>query len=166
MKWRDFLGEWGVSRLQLKLGLVEAEFVARDVDRQAAWELYIELATRVSTQLLPDAQGSDKQALSSIYSLFPATREILKRHGPSAQNFARIAIAVLNLVLRPFLTRWHLQFEGAAMPDPSAVAQFRQELAAMRVDLREYANVLARIADVEELTLSGTQGASVPRRAG
>ena len=152
MKWRDLLGEWGVSKLQLKLGFVEAEFVAQDVDRNAAWELYVELATRVSTQPLPAAQGSEKQALNSIYSLFPTTREILKHHGPSAQNFARVAIAVLNVVLRPFLTRWHVEFERTNTLDEATCKQFRLELAAMGADLMEYAHVLARIADVEQLT--------------
>lgn len=152
MRWRDLLGEWGVSRLQLKLGFVEAEFVAQEIDRRAAWELFVELATRVSTQSLPDMQGSEKQSLSSLYALFPTTREILKHHGPSAQNSARIAIAVLNVVLRPFLTRWHAKFERGDPLDELTCKQFRQELALMRVDLLEYANVLARVADVEQLT--------------
>jgi hypothetical protein len=151
MKWRDLLGEWGVSKLQLKLGFVEAEFAPQDVDRQAAWELYVELATRVSTQRLLDAEGSEKQALSSVYSLFPTTREILKKHGPSAQNFARVAIAVLNVVLRPFLTRWHLEFERGTALDEATAKRFRDELAAVRGDLFEYTKVLAAIADVEQL---------------
>jgi hypothetical protein len=151
MKWRDLLGEWGVSKLQLKLGFIEAQFAAQDVDRLAAWELYVELATRVSTQPLSKAEGSEKQALSSIYSLFPTTREILKKHGPSAQNFARVAIAVLNVVLRPFLTRWHLELERGVALDAATAKRFRDELAGVRADLFEYANVLARIADVERL---------------
>jgi hypothetical protein len=151
MKWRDLLGEWGIAKLHLKLGFVEAEFAAQDAERNAAWELFIELATRISTQHLPDEVGSEKQALSSIYSIFPTTREILKSHGPSAQNFARVAIAVLNVVLRPFLTRWHVEFEKASTLGPEKLKQFRTELGMVRTDLVEYANVLARIANVEEL---------------
>ena len=151
MKWRDLLGEWGLSKLQLKAGFVEAEFVPRDMDRDAAWQLYVELATRVSTQTLAAGQGSDKQAMASIYSLFPTTRAILKSCGPSAQNFARVAIAVLNVVLRPFLTRWHVRLDSDTPLSATDAALFRSELEAIRCDLREYAQVLASIADVEAL---------------
>ena len=60
MKWRDLLTNWGLTKLQLKAGFVEAEFAPQDADRNAAWELYIELATRVSTQPLPPDEGVEK----------------------------------------------------------------------------------------------------------
>ncbi|GAB2863002.1 hypothetical protein GCM10027277_34550 [Pseudoduganella ginsengisoli] len=151
MKWRDMLGEWGLSKLQLKLGFIEGEFLAQDNDRLAAWELYIELVTRVSLQRLPDEEGSEKQALQSIYMLFPTTREILKRHGPSAQRFARVAIATLNVILRPFLTRWHTEFDHCSHLEKNKSVQFRSELASLQDDLTEYGKLLARISDIEDL---------------
>ena len=45
--------------------------------------MYIELATRISTQALKDDEGILREALSSLHDLFPITREILKRHGPT-----------------------------------------------------------------------------------
>jgi len=101
MQWRDVLAEWGLTKLQLNAGFVSAEFGPQDADRNTAWELYVELATRISTQPLPADQGVDRQALASLYSLFQTTREIMKRHGPSAKSFARIGIAVLNRCFAP-----------------------------------------------------------------
>lgn len=151
MKWRDVLAEWGVNKLQLKLGFLEMEFGPQDADRNAAWELYVELATRISTQPLPAGQGTDKQALASLYSLFQTTRDIMKRHGPSAKNFSRIGIAVLNRVLRPFLTLWHAEFDTGRPLDEATSKEFRRQLEGMRLDMLELARVLAVIADVEEL---------------
>lgn len=146
MKWRDLLTNWGLTKLQLKAGFVEAEFAPQDADRNAAWELYIELATRISTQPLPPDEGVEKTALASLHSLFASTRDILKRHGPGASRFAPVAIAVLNDILRPFLTRWHADFEAGRTFDDAEVALFRKQLEMLRQDLLEYSDLLARIA--------------------
>lgn len=151
MQWRDLLAEWGVSKLQLKLGFLDMEFVPQDADRNAAWELYVELATRTSTQQLPLGLGDDGKALASLYSLFQTTREIMKKHGPGAINFTRIGIAVLNHVLRPFLTRWHGVINAENKPSSTTQDEFRKQLELMRQDMLQYARVLAKIADVEEL---------------
>jgi hypothetical protein len=52
MKRRDFLEKWGLSSLKINLGFLAGEFAPRDPDRAAAWELYIKLLTRVTTQTL------------------------------------------------------------------------------------------------------------------
>lgn len=152
MKWRDLFADWGLNKLQLKAGFLTAEFSPQDADRNAAWELYVELATRISTQPLPGDQGVDKQAFASLYSLFQTTRDIMKRHGPAAKNFTRIGIAVLNRVLRPFLTRWHGIIDTEPPPSADTSRDFRRQLEELRVDMLGYASVLARIADVEDLT--------------
>lgn len=151
MQWRDVLAEWGVNKLQLKLGFLDMEFVPQDADRKAAWELYVELATRISTQPLPPGLGDDGKALDSLYSLFQTTREIMKVHGPGAIHFTRIGIAVLNRVLRPFLARWHGVINAENKPSPATQDEFRKQLEQVRLDMLQYARVLARVADVEEL---------------
>ena len=151
MQWRDVLAEWGVNKLQLKLGFLDMEFVPQDDDRNAAWELYVELATRISTQPLPSGLGADAKALVSLYSLFQTTRDIMKRHGPGAIHFTRIGIAVLNRVLRPFLTRWHGVINAENKPSSATQDEFRKQLELVRLDMLQYARVLAKIADVEEL---------------
>ena len=51
MKRRDFLEKWGLSSLKINLGFLETEFEPKDPDRAAAWELYVELLTRITTAL-------------------------------------------------------------------------------------------------------------------
>lgn len=62
MKRRDFLAEWGLSSLKIKLGFLEGEFAPQDADRSAAWELYVELLTRVTTQALKPEDGDETVA--------------------------------------------------------------------------------------------------------
>lgn len=152
MKRRDFLEKWGLSGLKINLGFLEGEFAPRDPDRAAAWELYVELLTRIATQQLPPGAGDEKTALDSVYALFPLTREILRRHGPGCGEFAKLAIPVLNQVLRPFTARWHRRALAGAFADAAGCREFRAELAALQIQLRNYTRALADLAQVEDLT--------------
>jgi hypothetical protein len=152
MKRRDFLEKWGLSGLKINLGFLEGEFAPRDPDRAAAWELYVELLTRITTQRLPPEDGDEKTALDSVYALFPLTREILRRHGPGCGEFAKLAIPVLNQVLRPFTARWHRRALAGAFEDAARCREFRAELAALQTQLRNYTRALADMAQVEDLT--------------
>jgi len=65
-------------------------------------------------------EGFLREALTFLDSLFGTTRQILRRFGPAVARpkadrelfFARIAVAVLNLVLRPFPAQWHRVLAG------------------------------------------------------
>lgn len=154
MKWRDLLADWGVAKLQLSAGFLDLEFAPTDHERRAAWDLYVELATRVSTQTLDDAEGVDAAALSSLHALFGVTRGVLKQYGPGAHHFARVAIAVLNQVLRPFLSRWHGRLDDKGQLPESERAAFRAELREVQRQLTgNYVRVLATLADVEALEI-------------
>lgn len=150
MKWRDLLADWGLTKLQLSAGFLDLEFAPTDHERRAAWDLYVELATRVATQPLADEDGADGAALSSLHALFGVTRGVLKQYGPGAQNFARVAVAVLNEVLRPFLSRWHPRLDAQGrVPEPERAA-FRAELREVQRQLNhDYARVLAALAQVK-----------------
>jgi hypothetical protein len=152
MKRRDFLEQWGLSSLKLKLPFLEGEFKPQDPDRAAAWELYVELLSRVTTQRLLPQDGDEKAALDSVFALFPLTRDILKRHGAGCTEFAKIAIPVLNQVIRPFTARWHRQSLQVAFEDASRCAAFRHDLAQLQPQLRAYTQALASLAQVEDLT--------------
>ena len=123
-----------------------------DDDQAAAWELYIEMLTRIVTQPLPSEHGDEQTALDSVYSLFPTTREILRRQGRGTLQFGKVAIPVLNQVVRPFTAKWHRESLTDAFNDVEKRQQFRQELANLRQDLRNYNRMLAEIAGVEDLT--------------
>ena len=150
MKLRDFLEQWGLGSLKIKLGFLEGEFKPDDPDRQAAWELYVELLTRVTTQHLDPLDGDEPSALDSIHQLFPLTREILRRYGSGAGAFAKVAIPVLNQVIRPFTAKWHRLMMENAFRDPSQRSEFRAELAELQKLLRAYTRALGALANVEE----------------
>ena len=121
-------------------------------DKDAAWELYIEMLTRIVTQPLPSEAGDEQTALDSVYSLFPTTREILRRRGRSTIQFSKVAIPVLNQVVRPFTAEWHRKSIADAFDDHDQRAEFRDSLEALQVELRNYNRLLANIAGVEDLT--------------
>jgi hypothetical protein len=146
------LEKWGLSSLKINLGFLEGEFQPRDPDRAAAWELYVELLTRITTQYLPPEDGDEKTALDSVHTLFPLTREILRRHGTGCGEFAKLAIPVLNQVIRPFTAKWHPLSLAGAFKKPAHCAEFRRELAALQLKLRNYCKALADMAQVEDLT--------------
>jgi hypothetical protein len=152
MKRRDFLEQWGISGLKLSLPFIDAEFSPRDPDRAAAWELYVELLTRITTQPLPVEHGDEKAAIDSVHALFPLTRDILKRHGSGAGEFAKLAIPVLNQIVRPFTAKWHRATLAGAFQDAARRAEFRAELTTLQATLRNYTRALASLAEVEDLT--------------
>lgn len=151
MKRGDFLQKWGLSSLKLKLGFMEGEFSPSDPDKAAAWELYVELLTRITTQNLPVDQGDEKTALDSVFAIFPLTREILRKHGPS-NEFAKLAIPVLNQIVRPFTAKWHKLSLNGVFADEGQCQTFRAELSALQPKLRHYTQALAAMAGVEDLT--------------
>ena len=50
MKIQDWFENWGITGLKLKAGFLEMNWEPQPDEQQAAWELYVELVTRVATQ--------------------------------------------------------------------------------------------------------------------
>ncbi|MEH1786501.1 MAG: hypothetical protein V7L23_13180 [Nostoc sp.] len=150
------------------IGEIEGSWQPDENDEKAAWELYVELITRISIVKLKPDEGLLREALSSLYSVFASTREILKKYGASIArsknespiSFGYLAIAVLNTVLRPVLAKWHpllLDYESKKPQDMSPVEheklwnrnqELRTELNQVRHILVEYAEILAEVAKV------------------
>jgi hypothetical protein len=164
------------GEVQIKLsipfiGEVSGSWVPDDAERQAAWELYIELITRIAVVPLGAGEGMLREALTSLHSMFSVTREILRRHGPGIAprdeekrlSVAYLAVAVLNGWLRPLLTAWHprLRSHEAAKPaDLTAewwedrwecAEQLRQEIERVRSGLIDYARQLGNVAKIASL---------------
>ncbi len=150
MKWRDWLTNWGMSSLKVSTPFLDMEFEPQDDDRRAAWELYIELLTRIATQRIFDQDGDEKTALDSIFSLFPNSREIIKKYGPGSQEFTKLAIIVLNQIVRPFTAKWHALSLQDAFDDPGKCRKFRQELSILQDRLLVYTRMLGDMAGVEK----------------
>ncbi len=152
MKILNFLEKSGMSSLKINLSVLQAEWNPKVADKNAAWALYIELLTRIITQPLPAEHGDEKTALDSVYSLFAITREVIKEQGPDCINFTKIAIVVLNQVIRPFTAKWHRKSLAGDFERESERSAFREELASLQMELRKYSRMLADIAGVEDLT--------------
>ena len=152
MKRQEWLEQWSMTSLKIKAPFLEAEFAPSDPDKNAAWDLYIELLTRVATQDLGDEGGVENTALDSIYSIFGTTRAVLKNHGRGCSEFAIIAIVVLNQKIRPFTTKWHKVSEDGGFDDDANKRQFREDLSELQETLRIYTKMLADMSGVEDLT--------------
>ncbi len=161
------------TKFKVNLGFlsVETNWEIDEIQKQAAWEMYVELATRITTAELKKEEGLLREALTSLYSLFATTRVILKKHGPSIATpanpndttFGHLAVGILNKVLRPTLAKWHpvlLDWEQMKPIERSSTEhesqweyndQLREELNEVRIKLIEYANVLGEVSGVANL---------------
>lgn len=149
----------------LPFGLGELELEPNEAQQRAAWELYVELSTRIATQPLNPNEGLIREALTSLYTVFAVTRDILRRVGPSVvqgpNSLGPVAIEVLNKGIRPFTAKWHpllLDYEAERSPKVSAriheqawekSSECRKELAELQKQMMTYKEALAKIAEVE-----------------
>ena len=149
------------------IGGIRGTWEPDETEVKAAWELYVELVTRSPLGTLSPEEGSAREAMTSMYSLFETTRGVLKSYGPSVArpngnerlSLGYLAVSMLNLVLRPFLTKWHPNLsvwerQGTAMReyDWPDLQEFLRSLSQVRVQLGLYASLFAEVADVPELT--------------
>lgn len=160
-----------LSKVTVDLPGISGEWVADEAQRTAAWEMYVELVTRISIQPLHENEGLLREALSSLHALFGETRRILRTHGPDVAraerkkflSFGAIAVDVLNVWLRPFLASWHPRLAGYEFqraPATSPVAherawaegkELRAALVALQGKLVAYADLLAEVCEVQSL---------------
>ena len=152
MQWKKWLENWDMNSLKITAPFLEMEFKPQEADKNAAWDLYIELLTRITTQSLLREEGDEQSALDSIYTIFNITREILKYHGRDAEIFARLAIVILNQIVRPFTAKWHKRALAKAFQNKTECKNFRKELQELQVLLNIYMEMLADMAGVEDLT--------------
>ncbi len=151
MKWSTWLENWGMTQLKISVPFLEMEWGPSDADKNAAWELYIELLTRTPLDAGFEDELEPKTTLDTAYSLMPVIREIIKRNGKECTEFAKIAIIVVQQVIRPFLARWHKQTSAGALQGDE-LEQFTAEFDSFRDSLMKFAGMLANMAGVEDLT--------------
>jgi hypothetical protein len=136
-------------------------------DRTAAWELHVELATRVSAVPLPEGGGLLSEALASLDVLASGCREILREHRVHLVGGEPCPIVVLAgevaRTLEELLARWQPRLEvlAAGVPpglDPvelernwPGAAELRADLARVRGELRSAAERLAGLAGAVSL---------------
>ena len=163
------------SSVQVGLNLhvlqISGTWEPNDDEGNAAWELYVELVTRVAVVPLGAEEGLLREALTSLYSLFDTTRDILRRYGPAVAeprpegqySFGVLAVAMLNYGLRPVLARWHPALEDweASRPDGRSrgehekawehAGELRAAVDSARDVLTQYARLMASACGVPDL---------------
>ena len=158
-------------KLNLHVLEISGTWEPNDAERRAAWELYVELVTRVSVVPLRVDEGLLREALTSLNSLFGTTRDVLRHHGPDVAepkrngqyNFGYLAVAMLNFGIRPLLARWHPTLEDWESQRPANRSrrdheqlwpqsdELRAAVADTRRILTAYADLLASACGVPNL---------------
>lgn len=145
--------------VNLPFGLGGVQLEVSEAEVRAAWNLYVEFATRVAGVPLHD-KGSAREALDSLYTLFTTTREVLKAAGPEIadgpDSLGPLAIRILNEGLRPFVVEWHARlkvFEAAhgtetEISEWTDRGQFDAALERLQAEIVNYTWLLADIAGV------------------
>ena len=151
--WKSWFKRWGIDIETFafdKERLVEF-WAPSAADRALAWDLYVELQTRITTQTLDDAAGNDVSALTSVYKLFEFSREFMHKHGVECANTATLLNAFLNQKVRPFTAKWHKRsVDENWQANPSTPhPEFRTDLKALQPTLQNLAAALSQLADAQ-----------------
>ena len=118
--------------------------------RKAAFGLYTELSTRITTQSLSLRDGDEKAALTSIFKLFEITRKVIHDNGFCCMEFCEFIKYVLNEEIRPFTAKWHKLSLESAFSNPKKCRKFRKELTKLQSVLIVYTQMLGEMAGVED----------------
>jgi len=156
----DLFGTSGESAAALH-PFASRKWQPTDADRSAAWELYTELRTRITTQPLAYRHGDEETALTSIYNLFGLTRTAIKNH-EGCTHFATLAVYVLNGYIRPFTAYWHKVEVAGRLSSSDTCHRFRRELVHLQGKLRLFMQLLGHLAEGEDFrpgTESGIEAA-------
>ncbi|MCS0603329.1 toll/interleukin-1 receptor domain-containing protein [Streptomyces sp. LP11] len=138
-------------------------------ERMAAFDIQVEMVTRIGVQELAPGAGSLREALTSLKSLIDLSRATLHTYSvrleqgapTGAATVQSLVYALINDTLRPFTTTWHPRLAAHESRRPADVAPFdhelawadaeemRTQLAALRVPLRRIAEGLAGISGAD-----------------
>lgn len=163
-----------LSKVEMDLfGAGKATWKPDRVQQDAAWEMYVELVTRIALQPLDKGEGLLREALSSLHVLFGETRRILREGGPRVAiplddgnddpTFGQAAVRILNDILRPFLSKWHPLLEEYEEQRGEGVSRLEHEMQWERYDelheelhevqkkLKHYADILAEACGIQRI---------------
>ncbi|WP_216892078.1 hypothetical protein [Nocardia alni] len=125
-------------------------------DQHAAWELHVELATRISVAPLPEGQGLLTEALASLDVVVTRTRQVMREHGPhdasaGACTFQPAAF-VIEETIGLFLARWRGRLAAALANESLGSGPVERErnwpeARALRADLEQVRQRLTAVAD-------------------
>jgi hypothetical protein len=147
--WSAWTKRWNLQVTGIDDERLTEFWAANDADRALAWDVYVELETRIAVQALGAEEGVEKVALDSIYKLFPLSRECMRAHGVDCANTGTLLTAYLNKKVRGFTAKWHKISVEEKWDEGkgTSCSEFRVELTALRPVLRELADALSDVAD-------------------
>ena len=146
---KDILGKIGfkMDSFTICTPFFEVTISQNEDNKIASWFLYVELTTRVATQPLFEDCGDEESALESIYKLFNMTRDIIKEYGRKAETFSMLSLCLLNMILRPFTSKWHKRFKNGSVNKKYQKA-FRKELCELQIIINKFSGVLLQMSKV------------------
>lgn len=139
-----------VIHVELKLPMINSlkgKWTVNDLQRQASWEMYIQVITRISSLPLERSQRNAEQEFSDLNDLLEAMRGVLGKYGPSSGekggdgelSFAYITLVLINVLIRPVL----------ALKGKSCTVDLYQEFDRTYAVLIDYCGILVQAAEVE-----------------
>jgi hypothetical protein len=156
LTWSHWLEENQVSTSLIDISpeLGDQVWSPSEKDREAAWVLYTEIRTRISTQRLHYRSGDEETALDSLYKLFDLSRRTIEDKGPDCRHFATIAIQILNAHIRPLTAKWHKKKIGGCLQNDDDRREFRKELSDLQDQLVEFCHLLGSMAEGDKYVRS------------
>lgn len=168
-----FRQEFEVNEVELGIGNGKIKFKPTSEDLQVAYGLWVELKTRKLGLPFEEDHDVIVEVYNSWYEFFRITRELIKSipvsriaAKPSTQRLVKISIDVLNMAVRPHLTKWQARFrrwyqteiekpENASLSPQELQRKFPEyqvliaDLKATNSRLVAYAYLLSRLIDVD-----------------
>ena len=146
--WRAWLDIWQLGNIQFDEERLDEFWAVSPKDKALAWDMMVELATRISTQKLADNEGDEVTALTSVFNLFQNFRDFLHTHGPEAANVALLINYYLNTFVRPFTAKWHKHKECGELTHSN-----KEMLSIFRQELKELQTLLVKLKKALSVTI-------------
>ena len=147
--WQSWFRRWKIESGDFDQDRMVEFWAPCAADRALAWDMYVELQTRITTQVLEDEDGNDLAALESVYKCFPLSRDFMHKHGVDCVNTATLLTYFLNQKVRSFTAKWHKRSVDEIWKGTPTAKQpeFRTELKTLQPTLRLLATALSQLAD-------------------
>jgi len=117
------MANFSKGKFTINLGIIKLGSELTEEDRQCAWELYTEIATRVAVsgkRRDPECLNFNGElfveSLGSLYTFFGECRQIMRKFpvgrikDENQQHLGCVIHDLLAHVLRPFLETWQVKF--------------------------------------------------------
>jgi hypothetical protein len=110
------LSDFEINEAEFGLGDQKITLRANDLDRTVAYRIWVELSTRKIGLEIDLDDDVIEEIYDSWYQFFSVTRDLIKDvpvskiRRDSTRKIIHLSIDVLNVGLRPHLTRWQARF--------------------------------------------------------